>query len=641
MVTRKAHEPATSLWLRMRVDGMSCPNCEHHVEQALRQGGAREVEADFRRGEVLLVVDAPPETAALAAAVRDAGYTPGPLEPVEPTAPEVENLLDYRLPIEGMTCADCEQHVAEVLLGAGATQAQANFRRGEAHVRAPEAIDPARFVAALAETPYRAGTPELLAAGPAPACGPGRPSGGDRYDLAIVGSGGGAFAAAIAATERGARVVMIERGTLGGTCVNIGCVPSKTQLRAGELFWRAGHQPFSGISTRAQAVDLAALVEQKDQLVRSLRQEKYADLIGAYGWELVRGEARFEDHQTLGVDGRAIRADGLILATGARPSVPPIPGLDRVDYLTSTSLLDLKRLPEHLIVVGAGYVGLELGQLFRHLGSRVTLSQRGERLLRSYDPEIGEAVGGILHSQGIQVVTGATFVRAEQSGATRRLVVRVDGAERVLEGDALLVATGRTPTTEALNLAAAGVQVGNRGEIVVDDRLRTSNPRVFAAGDVTLGPQYVYVAAHEGALAAENALGGDRRLDLRAVPGVTFTTPSIATVGLTEEAARQAGHQVRAATLPLHAVPRALVNRDEEGLFKVVADAHTDEVLGVHVVAENAGDVVYAGLLAVKFHLTVRDLTDTFAPYLTMSEGLKLAAQSFSRDPARLSCCAA
>jgi mercuric reductase len=292
-------------------------------------------------------------------------------------------------------------------------------------------------------------------------------------------------------------------------------------------------------------------------------------------------------------------------------------------------------------VVGAGYVGLELGQLLHHLGSRVTLTQRGPRLLGSFDPEIAETVHRILENQGIEMVTGATFMRAEQSGTTKRLVVRVGGAERTLEGDALLVATGRTPNTQALNLPAAGVHVGSRGEIMVDDRLRTSNPRVFAAGDVTLGPQYVYVAAYEGTLAAENALGGDRLLDLRAVPGVMFTSPSIASVGLTEAAARQAGHQTKAARLPLHAVPRALVNHDEDGLFKVVADAHTDEILGVHVVAENAGDVIYAGLLAVRFHLTVRDLTDTFAPYLTMSEGLKLAAQSFRRDPAKLSCCAA
>jgi mercuric reductase len=463
----------------------------------------------------------------------------------------------------------------------------------------------------------------------------------DRYDLAIVGSGGGAFAAAIAATDRGAKVVMIERGTLGGTCVNVGCVPSKTQLRAGELFWRAGHQPFHGISTRAEAVDLSTLVNEKDQLVSSLRREKYEDLINEYGWELVRGEARFLDHQTVRVDDRAIHADRFVLATGARPSVPPIPGLDQVEYLTSTSLLDLKTVPEHLIAVGAGYVGLELGQLFSHLGSRVTLTQRSSRLLQGFDPEIAETFTAVLYNQGIQTITGATFVRAEQNGFQKRLVVRVGETERVLEGDALLVATGRTPNTEALNLPAAGVEVGSRGEIVVDNRLRTSNPRVLAAGDVTLGPQYVYVASYEGALAAYNALGDDRVLDLQAVPGVVFTTPSIASVGLTEEAARAAGHQVKAATLPLHFVPRVLVNRDEVGLFKVVADAHTDQVLGVHVVAENAGDVIYAGVLAVRFQLTVENLTNTFAPYLTMSEGLKLAAQSFSRDPAMLSCCAA
>jgi mercuric reductase len=564
----------------MRVEGMTCSSCEDHVDQALRETGARQVEADFRRGEALLTVDAPPDVAALSAAVRHAGYTPGAIELHEAAKPEVA-------------------------------------------------------------TPYRPGAAEPVAPGPAPTRRNGPTGTRDRYDLAIVGSGGGAFAAAIAATERGAKVVMIERGTLGGTCVNVGCVPSKTQLRAGELFWRAGHQPFHGISTRAAAVDLSALVNEKDQLVSSLRREKYEDLIGEYGWELVRGEARFIDHRTLRVDDRAIQADGLVLATGARPSLPPVPGLDQVEYLTSTSLLDFTTLPKHLIVIGAGYVGLELGQLFRQLGSQVTLAQRGTRLLRSYDPEIAETVDGILHRQGIQVITGATFVRAEQSGIAKRLVVRVGETERVLEGDALLVATGRTPNTEALDLSVAGVEVGSRGEVVVDDRLRTSNPRVFAAGDVTLGPQYVYVAAYEGALAAENALGGERLLALRAVPGVIFTTPSIATVGLTEEAARDTGHQVKAATLPLHYVPRAVVNRDEDGLFKIVADARTDQVLGVHVVAENAGDVIYAGVLAVRFHLTVRDLTDTFAPYLTMSEGLKLAAQSFSRDPARLSCCAA
>jgi len=219
--------------------------------------------------------------------------------------------------------------------------------------------------------------------------------------------------------------------------------------------------------------------------------------------------------------------------------------------------------------------------------------------------------------------------------------VSAGGQERTVEGDALLVATGRTPNTEALRLDLAGVRIGTRGQIVVDENLRTSNPRVFAVGDVTLGPQFVYVAAHEGAVAAENALGGNRTVDLRAVPAVTFTRPAVATVGLTEAAARQAGHEPRTSVLPLNMVPRALINRDTRGLVKIVADGHTNEVLGVHVVAENAGDVIYAGVLAVRFHLTVKDLTDTFAPYLTMSEALKLAAQSFERDVSKLSCCAA
>lgn len=625
----------------MQIDGMTCPSCEHHVDAALRTAGARDVEVDFRRGEALITVEPSARTAELRAAVAQAGYGPGALEPVDTRTVEGDQTTDYRMPVASMTCADCERHVVDALNEAGASRAEANFRRGEARFQAPASIDPTRFTAALANTPYQPGTPEPAMAEAVPPRRKGRASDSRWYDVAIVGSGGGAFAAAIAATERGARVVMIERGTLGGTCVNIGCVPSKTQLRAGELFWRAAHHGFHGISTQAQTVDLAALVDQKDQLVQSLRAEKYADLIDEYGWELVHGDARFEDEQTLRVGDRALRADGFVLATGARPAVPPIPGLSNVEYLTSTSLLDLKRLPEHLIVIGAGYVGLELGQLFRHLGSHVTLTQRGPRLLGGYDQEISETMTNVLGGHGIDIVTGAAFLRVEQVGNTKRVILRQGGTERTLEGDALLVATGRAPNTEALNLPAAGIDVGQQGEIVVDDHLRTGNPRIFAAGDVTLGPQYVYVAAYEGALAAENAFGGDRRLDLRAVPGVTFTTPSIATVGLTEEAAWQAGHAVKSATLPLYAVPRALVNRDTHGLFKVVADASTDEVLGVHIVAENAGDVIYAGVLAVKFHVTVRDLVDTFAPYLTMSEGLKLAAQSFSRDPAKLSCCAA
>lgn len=619
---------------RMPVEGMTCTDCEQHVVRALEGAGAADATADFRRGEARFRAAGSVEQETLVKAVEAAGYEPGPIEAATPT----DAGQRFRMAVGGMTCADCEGHVAAALGRAGASAATADFRRGEARFTAPATVDRAALATAVKEAGYQPGVLEAVE----PARRAHRGGDGAGYDLAVIGSGGGAMAAAIRATELGARVVMVERGTLGGTCVNIGCVPSKTLLRGGDVYYQAGHHPFAGVETRAGKVDLAALVAQKDELVQRLRREKYEDLIAEYGWEVVRGEACFVDDRTLEVDGRRIRAKHYVVATGASPAVPPIPGLAASDYLTSTTALELERVPERLVVVGSGYIALELGQLFRHLGSEVTLMQRSPRILKEYDPEIGEAVHEVLTEQGIELVTGARFERVEGDARGRRVHVEVSGKERTVEGDELLVATGRTPNTAALHLDRAGVKTGDRREIVVDDFGRTSNPRVYAAGDVTLGPQFVYVAAYEGALAAENALNGaERRLDLRAVPGVTFTNPAIATVGLTEAQVRAAGHQVKASVLPASAVPRALVNRDTHGVFKIVADSETDRILGVHVVAENAGDMIYAGVLAVKFNLTVRDLTETLAPYLTMSEGLKLAAQTFGRDVSKLSCCAA
>jgi mercuric reductase len=545
--------------------------------------------------------------------------------------------------VGGMTCADCETRVSRALRAAGTSEASADFRRGVARLVVPVEVTEATLAAAVHEAGYAPGRIEEVTApspGPSPTPRQGREPSGP-YELAIVGSGGAAFAAAIRARDRGARVVMVERDTIGGTCVNIGCVPSKTLLRGGDLSWQASHNPFTGIPTKAGPVDLAALVGQKAALVAQLRQEKYLDLIADYGWDLVHGEASFGKDGLLEVNGERVRANNVLLATGAAPAVPPIPGLAEVDYLTSSSALSLTDLPNSLVVIGAGYVALELGQLFRHLGSKVTLMQRSPRILKSYDPEIADAVAGALTEQGIEIVTGVQFERVEQADGIVRVHVTVAGVARAVEGERLLVATGRAPNTQELDLDRVDVALGAQGEIRVNEYLQTSNPNVYAAGDVTLAPQFVYVAAHQGALAAENALEGNRRaVDLSALPGVTFTNPAIATVGLTEAQAMEKGYEVKTSVLPASNVPRAIVNRDTHGVFKLVADASTDQILGVHVVAENAGDVIYAGVLAVKFHLTVPDLVESFAPYLTMAEGLKLAAQTFGRDVRKLSCCA-
>ncbi|ANU20662.1 mercury(II) reductase [Planococcus plakortidis] len=542
----------------------------------------------------------------------------------------------YRVDVQGMTCTGCEEHIAVALEAIGAKAIQADFRKGEALFELPENMEVEKAKKAIAEAKYQPGEAEEVRAQEAL-----RPDEEGEFDYIIIGSGGAAFSSAIEAVKHGAKVAMIERGTVGGTCVNIGCVPSKTLLRAGEINHLARNNPFIGLHTSANEVDLAPLVKQKEELVTDLRNKKYVDLIEDYGFELIKGEARFVDEHTIEVDGLKLSAKRFLIATGAAPAVPAISGLAEVDYLTSTTLLELKKVPKRLTVIGSGYIGVELGQLFHHLGSEVTLIQRSSRLFKEYDPEISEALTKALTEQGIQLVTGATYERIEQDGEVKKVYVEVDGQKRIIESEQLLIAAGRKPNTESLNLQAAGVETGRLGEIRIDDYAKTTNERIYAAGDVTLGPQFVYVAAYQGRVAAGNAVGGrSEKLDLAVVPGVTFTAPAVATVGLTEKQAKENGYDVLTSVLPLEAVPRAQVNRETTGVFKLVADATTRQLLGGHIVAENAGDVIYAVTLAVKFGLTIENLSETFAPYLTMAEGVKLAALTFDQDVSHLSCCA-
>lgn len=542
----------------------------------------------------------------------------------------------FKVNISGMTCTGCEKHVESALEKIGAKNIESSYRRGEAVFELPDDIEVESAIKAIDEANYQAGEIEEVSSLENVAL-----INEGNYDLLIIGSGAAAFSSAIKAIEYGAKVGMIERGTVGGTCVNIGCVPSKTLLRAGEINHLSKDNPFIGLQTSAGEVDLASLITQKDKLVSELRNQKYMDLIDEYNFDLIKGEAKFVDASTVEVNGTKLSAKRFLIATGASPSLPQISGLEKMDYLTSTTLLELKKIPKRLTVIGSGYIGMELGQLFHNLGSEVTLIQRSERLLKEYDPEISEAITKALTEQGINLVTGATYERVEQDGDIKKVHVEINGKKRIIEAEQLLIATGRKPNTESLNLHAAGVEVGSRGEIVIDDYLKTTNSRIYSAGDVTLGPQFVYVAAYEGGLAARNAIGGlNQKVNLEVVPGVTFTSPSIATVGLTEQQAKEKGYEVKTSVLPLDAVPRALVNRETTGVFKLVADAKTLKVLGAHVVAENAGDVIYAATLAVKFGLTVGDLRETMAPYLTMAEGLKLAALTFDKDVSKLSCCA-
>lgn len=541
--------------------------------------------------------------------------------------------------IDGMTCVDCERAVTDALTRAGAQGVRASWRDGRATMAAggPSAE---LISGALAQAGYR--VVGMEDAPEAANLGHGEPGRDDvDYDLLVIGSGSAAFAAAIHAADSGRRVALVEAQTVGGTCVNVGCVPSKAMLAPAEQFHRAGHHPFAGINTLAGDFDLGRMVDSKAELVQQLRQDKYLDLAGGYGFPILEGRARFRDGETVEVDGRPIRAGRYIIATGGSPSAPAVPGLAEAGYLTSTTALELREPPRHLIVLGGGPVGLELGQLFLNLGSQVTLITRGLIAPRE-EPETSEALQAVLAGQGATIHTRAKLQRVRVENGQRIVTILIEDRELDVSGDQLLVATGRTPNTADLGLDRAGIETDGRGAVRVDEFLRTSNPRVWAAGDVTGHPQFVYLAAREGNTAARNALDGtELKIDLRSLPRVIFLSPTFAAAGLTDEQANDQGIECECRVLPMSAVPRALVNRDTRGFVKIVAERASGRIVGASVVADGAGDVIQAAIYAIQFGLTTDQIADTWAPYLTFAEAFKLAAQTFKRDVAKLSCCAA
>jgi mercuric reductase len=477
------------------------------------------------------------------------------------------------------------------------------------------------------------------------------------YDLVILGGGAAAFAALTEASDRGLSTAMVNTGLpIGGTCVNVGCVPSKHLLALGEQAATPQENPFDAVqySDGDPTVDWAAALDGTDELVERFRQSNYVDVAVHFETDIYEGYGQLTEETTIEVvdgpdEGTRITGEKALIATGGSPWAPPIEGLDEIDYYTSETILEERDPPESILMLGGGYIALEWGQILHRVGVDVTLLQRSEHVLSGMEGQLGREMQRAFEEDGIEVITGNDFqrvrapatdggVEATQSGVAVETVV--DGTEQTVTGDALLVATGVQPNSEGIGLEAVGIETNPDRTIHVDEHFQTTNPDVYAAGDVIGDPELETVAAKEGNHAIKNAFGGEGiSIDYDTVPAVVFTSPEVAAVGTTEPEYMTEHGTCSCRTVQMEDVPRAKAVEDTDGLVQVVKHHETDEIVGVHMVAARAADMIVEATLAVKFGLTIDDIIDTVHPFPTFSGAFKHACQAFRRDTSTMSCC--
>ncbi len=464
--------------------------------------------------------------------------------------------------------------------------------------------------------------------------------GEDYFDLLVIGGGSAGFSAAIKGSELGGRVAIVEKDTIGGTCVNRGCVPSKFMLFVTNFFYEINENRFGLFGNKIQGFNMEEATSKKDVVVSEMRYKKYESLIPSIKAKYFRGTAIFEDENKIIVNGKRIRADNIIIATGSRPNRPIIPGIENARVLTSDEVFELKNVPESVIILGGRFVALELAQILRHAGSEVYLFQRSGRIIPNEEPEISEEMEKIMVDEGINIFTNTRIINAGISSKSF-VEVEINNKLEKFYANYIILALGRVPNTENLNLKNIGVLMDENGHVKVDRTMKTSIENIYAAGDVSGKPYLVTKAGKEGSVAAENALlGNEKKIDYFSLPHAIFTNPNIASVGITEEKAKEMNINVKTRVLKMEYVPKAELIMNTKGLIKMIVDAETDVVMGVHILGYDAAEIIQAASLIVKYRMTVDSVAEMFSVYPTMSESIKLIAQSFKKDVSKLSCCA-
>lgn len=455
----------------------------------------------------------------------------------------------------------------------------------------------------------------------------------EHVDIAVLGGGPGGYVAALDAARRGARVVLVEKEQVGGTCLNVGCIPTKALATTAELLVRSKQANAFGLSIPEVAVDLPALMNYKrsvvNQLVGGVEQ-----LLKARRVALVRGTARMTKPDTLVVDGvqdspQEITANHIILAPGSIPAAPPIDGRDLPGVMTSTGAMDIDTVPPRLVVIGGGVIGLEFACIYEALGSQVTVLEMASSILpEGTDEAIAKRLQIILRRRGMAIQTGVTVQRIERAGDTLRVFTVAAGGEASFEGERVLVATGRWPNTQGMGFEEVGLRMKGRA-IAVDERMAANLPNVWAIGDAVGGWMLAHKAMVEGRVAAENVMGGQREIDYRSVPNVIFTRPEVASVGLTEAQARNAGAEVKVSQFAFSANPRARILGESDGLVRLVCEADSGEILGAHMMGPHVTDLIAEVALAVQMEATADDLAWATHAHPTLPEAMLEAALGF------------
>ncbi|UBF30390.1 mercuric reductase (plasmid) [Kovacikia minuta CCNUW1] len=452
------------------------------------------------------------------------------------------------------------------------------------------------------------------------------------YDDIIIGGGKAGKTLAPALVAAGRKTALVERSLtmIGGGCINIACIPTKTMVASAEVAHTVRNSAAYGIKTSLPTVNLAEVIQRKRSVVLSAREMNLHNLEAALGKDLIIGTAQFVDSKTIEVvtpDGniRLLSAERLFINTGTRPLIPPIPGLKESGFLTSESIMELEELPEHLIILGSGYIGLEFAQMFRRFGSRVTVIGQSEHILSQQDPDMAIAVQTLLEREGIEFLLKTKVLGVEHVGNTTKLWMQIADQTIELQGTHVLLAVGRAPTTDVLNLAAAGVVTDAGGFIPVSDRLETNVPNIWALGDINGGPQYTHIALDDYRIIKANLIdGGNRsRLD-RLVPSCLFIDPELAQVGLTETAAQQRGYTIRVAKMDASAIPRARTSGQTDGLLKAIVDSETGQILGCSLLCHAAGEMISTVQMVMQAQIPYTVLRDGVLTHPTMTEGLNL-----------------